>query len=207
MNKSWCQATISKMLRNEKYAGDLLLQKTFRTDHLSKQTQINRGELPQYFVQEAHEPIIDRATFEAVQEELSRRAAAVTVKTGSETAFTGKIHCSICGKNYRRKTTPTGFVWICATFNTKGKKHCASKQIPEETLKAECAAILGTDGFDAAAFSEQITFITAQQNNQLEFHFKDGTAATTQWQDRSRPESWTEDKRQKAREKATRRNG
>lgn len=207
MNKSWCQATISKMFRNEKYAGDLLLQKTFRTDHLSKQTQINRGELPQYFVQEAHEPIIDRATFEAVQEELSRRAAAVTVNTGSETAFTGKIHCSICGKNYRRKTTPTGFVWICATFNTKGKKHCASKQIPEETLKAECAAILGTDGFDAAAFSERIAFITAQSNNQLEFHFKDGTAATTQWQDRSRRESWTDDKRQKAREKATRRNG
>jgi len=207
MKKTWCQSTISKMLCNEKYVGDLLLQKTFRTDHLSKQTVVNNGELPQFFVQEAHEPIIDRATFASVQSELERRAAAVKIKRGAETVFTGKVRCSICGKNYRRKTTPTGFVWICATFNTKGKKHCASKQIPEETLKSACADVLGTEGFDDAIFAERVAFITAQPENKLTFHFTDGQTATTQWKDRSRRESWTDDKRQKAREQATRRNG
>lgn len=205
--KHWHQSTIHKMLQNEKYAGDLLLQKTFRADHLSKQTIINHGELPQFYVREAHEAIIDQATFDAVQAEIERRAAAITVKHGEDTVFTGKIRCSICSKNYRRKTTSTGFVWICATFNTKGKKHCASKQIPEETLKAECAGVLSMDTFEDAAFSERVDFIIAQPNNILEFHFNDGQTTTAQWKDRSRRESWTDDKRQKAREKATRRHG
>ena len=85
---------------------------------------------------------IDRATFEAVQAEIERRANETTVKKGTTTVFTGTIRCGVCGKNYRRKTSKTGFVWICATFNTKGKKFCASKQIPEETLKSVCAEAL-----------------------------------------------------------------
>jgi hypothetical protein len=205
--KEWHQDTIAKMLRNEKYAGDLLLQKTFRTDHLTKQTRINHGELPQYLVREAHEPIIDRAMFGAVQAEVERRANETAVKKGTVTVFTGTIRCGICGKNYRPKTTKTGFVWICATFNTKGKKFCASKQIPEETLKAACAEALGTGGFDDDAFAERVDFITALPDNVLEFHFKDGQTAAVGWQDRSRRESWTDDKRQAAREKATRRKG
>jgi DNA invertase Pin-like site-specific DNA recombinase len=205
--KGWHQDTIAKMLRNEKYAGDLLLQKTFRTDHLTKQTRVNHGELPQYLVQEAHEPIIDRATFEAAQAEIERRANETTVKKGTTTVFTGTIRCGVCGKNYRRKTSKTGFVWICATFNTKGKKFCASKQIPEETLKAVCAEVLGTGGFYDDTFAARIDFITALPDNVLEFHFKDGQTTAVSWQDRSRRESWTDDKRQAAREKATRRNG
>ena len=205
--KGWHQDTIAKMLRNEKYAGDLLLQKTFRTDHLTKQTRVNHGELPQYLVQEAHEPIIDRATFKAVQAEIERRANETIVKKGTTTVFTGKIQCGVCGKNYRRKTTKTGFVWICATFNTKGKKFCASKQIPEETLKAVCTEVLGSDSFDDDTFAASINFITALPGNILEVHFKDGQTTAVGWQDRSRRESWTDDKRQAAREKATRRNG
>ncbi|HRS65806.1 MAG TPA: recombinase family protein [Spirochaetia bacterium] len=206
-SKGWHQDTIAKMLRNEKYAGDLLLQKTFRTDHLTKQTRSNHGELPQYLVREAHEPIIDRATFEAVQAEIERRVNETTVKKGTTTVFTGTIRCGVCGKNYRRKTSKTGFVWICATFNTKGKKFCASKQIPEETLKAVCAEALGTGSFDDDTFAASIDFITALPDNVLEFHFKDGQTTAVRWQDRSRRESWTDDKRQAAREKATRRNG
>ncbi len=203
--KTWHQDTISKMLRNEKYAGDLLLQKTFRTDHLTKQTRINHGELPMYHVQAAHEPIIDRATFDAVQRELTRRAENVQVKPGSATAFTGKIRCGICGKNYRRKTTHTGIVWVCATYNTKGKKHCASKQIPEETLKAVTAKALGCDSFDEDAFAERIAFISALPNNTLEFTFTAGQTKKATWQDRSRAESWTEEMRQAAAEKARKR--
>lgn len=185
-NKTWCKATIGKMLRNEAYAGDLLLQKTFRTDHISKRTVISRGELSQFFVSEAHEPIIDRNTFDAVQAEIERRAVAANVKQGSATAFTGKIRCGICGKNYRRKTTATGIVWICSTFNVRGRKFGASKQIPEETLKTVCAEALGIDAFDGRAFSNRVEFITAQTDNLLEFHFTNGRTGTARWQDRSR---------------------
>ena len=203
--KTWHQDTISKMLRNEKYVGDLLLQKTFRTDHLTKQTMINRGELPMYLVQDAHEPIIDRATFDAVQRELARRADSVQIKSGSATAFTGKIRCGICGKNYRRKTTHTGITWVCATYNTKGKKYCASKQIPEKTLKAVTAEVLSCDCFDEDAFTELIAYISALPNNTLEFIFSDGHSKKATWQDRSRSDSWTAKMRQAAAEKTRKR--
>jgi site-specific DNA recombinase len=205
--RSWHQDTIRKMLRNEKYTGEMLLQKTFRTDCLSKRKQTNRGELPMYRVCEAHEPIIDRATFDAVQEEIARRAERVQVKPGTVTAFTGKIRCGVCGKNYRRKTTPSGMVWICVTFNLKGKKYCASRQIPEETLKAVSAEVLCLEAFDDGAFAERVLYIQALPDNRLEYHFPDGRSKTMQWQARSRRESWTDEMRQAAREKAMRRNG
>ena len=158
-----------------------------------------------YHVQDAHEPIIDRATFDAVQQELVRRAESINVKPGSATAFTGKVRCGLCGKNYRRKTTHTGIVWVCATYNTKGKKYCASKQIPEETLKAATAEALGCDSFDEDVFAECIAFITTLPNNTLEFTFADGHTEKAIWQDRSRSESWTEEMRQAAAEKTKKR--
>ena len=203
--KTWHQDTIRKMLRNEKYAGDLLLQKTFRTDYLTKQTRINHGELPMYHVQDAHEAIIDRVTFDAVQRELARRAESIQIKPRSATAFTGKIRCAICGKNYRRKTTHTGIVWVCATYNTKGKRYCASKQIPEETLKSVTAEMLGCDSFDENAFAGCINFISALPNNILEFTFTDGHTEKATWRDRSRSESWTEEMRQMAADKTRKR--
>lgn len=205
--KEWHEDTIRKILRNEKYVGDMLLQKTFRTDHLSKRKRMNCGELPQYLVQEAHEPIIDRTNFDAVQQEIQRRAQRVQAKPGTATVFTGKIRCGICGKNYRRKTTHSGIAWVCATYNTKGKNYCASKQIPEKTLKAVCADVLGLGRFDDDAFAEHVDFIIAMPDNAVEVHFKDRQTAAAEWQDRSRRDSWTDDKRQAAREKATRRNG
>ena len=193
------------MLRNEKYVGDLLLQKTFRTDHLTKKTRRNNGELPMYYVEEAHEPIIDRAIFNAVQAELNRRAEEHPVKPGTATTFTGKIRCGLCGKNYRRKTTRTGIAWVCSTYNTKGKKYCPSKQIPEETLIRASTAILADNSLDFSAFDESVYFILALPDNTLEYHLSDGKTVRTQWQDRSRSESWTEEMRQAARDK--RRNG
>ena len=62
--------------------------------------------------------------------------AKATPPAKSTFFYTGLIQCAKCGKNYRRKTTATQVVWICSTFNTRGKKYCASKQIPESTLDA-----------------------------------------------------------------------
>ena len=66
----------------------------------------------------------------------------------------------ICGKNYRRKTTAYNVVWCCATFNTKGKKYCASKVIPEATLQMASAEVLGMTCFDEGVFRQQIPIRT-----------------------------------------------
>jgi site-specific DNA recombinase len=192
----WHPNTIQKMLRNYNYTGNLILQKTFRENHITKKTIINEGQLPKYHAEGTHEAIIDIDTFMDVQMEIERRAKQYAPKTTTikRYPYSGKIVCANCGKSYRRKTTKTQIVWICATFNTRGKAYCASKQIPETTLDAIVAEIPG--GIDA------VDTITAADNNTLHFLLKDGSTLTRVWRDRSRAESWSPEKKEVARMKA-----
>ena len=191
--KPWRMGGVLKVLKNYNYTGNLLLQKTYSENHLTKRKMINCGEQPQYHVEGAHEAIIDIATFEAVQEELARRSEHYSGKKPSTVTypFTRIIVCANCGKHYKRKTTATGIVWICSTYNTHGKKACASKAIPESTLYELTADIPMGD----------LTAIQAEKDNTLVFCFKDGTQAVKRWKDRSRAESWTEEMREAARQK------
>ena len=196
----WTEKKVRYILSNEKYVGDLLLQKSFTTDHLTKKTKRNRGEKPQYYVQDNHEPIISRDVYDAVQLELERRREKhLKITVPQKYAFTGKIKCGICGKNFRRKVTASRVVWICYTFDKLGKKECASKQIPDETLCMVTAEVLGTEIFDAEVFEEQIEKIVVPGPNQLTFYFKDGRTIKKEWKDRSRAESWTTEMKEKAR--------
>ncbi len=184
---TWHRSAVMRILRNYTYTGNLLLQTKFRENHLTKITRVNRGELPQYHATDTHEPIIDMATFEAVQAEIARRAEKYTKPhKRKEYPFSGIMTCAICGKHYRRKTTPTGPVWICSTYNTSGKKACASKAIPEPTLIALA---------EKNAHRGQITAVTVARENHLAFRFADGSECEEVWQDRSRSESWTEEMR------------
>lgn len=199
----WPPSAIRTILENEKYTGDLLLQKTFRLDHLSKKQMDNTGQLPQFYVEDDHEAIVSREDFVAVQAELARRKLAHTGERGAPSVFTGLIRCSDCGKNYRRKTTASGVVWCCSTYNTKGKAHCpTSKAIPEGILKSACAQVLGLPAFEGRVFSATVTAIDACPDNHLRFHFQNGRTAEYRWQDRSRRESWTAEMRETARQKA-----
>lgn len=201
----WHPDTIRGILRNEKYKGDLLLQKTLNLDHLSKRQMPNTGELPQYHIEGDHEPIVSKEVFTEVQEEVKRRQKRHPSRKGENTAFTGKIRCSICGKNYRRKTTQYNIVWCCSTFNSKGKKYCESKSIPEETLKQAVSDVLGIDCFDEGEFLQRVDHIEAYPDNLLSFVFKGGRTADCYWKDRSRSESWTPQMKEKARQNALRR--
>ena len=202
-NGKWSEKKVRYILSNEKYVGDLLLQKSFSTDHLTKHRKRNQGEKPQYYVQDNHEPIISRQMFEAVQLEIEqRRKRYCRMAETKKYEFTGKIECGICGKNYRRKVTATGIVWICSTFNKMGKKECASKQIPDETIRMVTAEVLGIEKFNAEVFEEKIDKIIVPQANRLLFLFNDGHTAEREWKDRSRSESWSKAMREKARQKA-----
>lgn len=94
--------------------------------------------------------------------------------TATRITMTAQERRRFYDKNYRRKTTAARVVWICATFNTRGKKYCASKQIPEETLDALVAQVTRNPA--------DIQKIIADDGNTLHFHLADGSVVTRTWQ-------------------------
>lgn len=145
----WHASVIEKMIRNEKYMGDALLQKTYTVDFMTKKKVMNKGIVPQYYVEDNHEPIIPKTLFYMVQEEIARRSsmskAAVTRKKNQKSrysgmyALTGKVICGECGHEYRRVTWSRNgqkkIVWRCTERLENGTKHCKkSPSIPEPAL-------------------------------------------------------------------------
>jgi len=194
---------LRQMLRNEKYRGDLLLQKSYTRDHLSKRRVKNTGQLPMYLVENNHPAIVDRAAFDAVQAEVARRAAqhrpVPAPKEGY--AFSGLIRCGICGAAYRHKIAGAAAkykksVWICSTFNSLGKAHCLSQMIPEDILRAKVAEAGGMESLREiivpGPFSLSIIYIGTDGDRQVNLT----------WRHPSRRDSWTDEMKQAAREKS-----
>lgn len=204
----WHKSQIYSVLTNEKYTGVMLLQKYYIKDHISKKKVKNNGELAQHFVSESHDAIISEETFQLVERLIKEREEKYAAKDRKHVLypFSGMIECQYCKKHYRRKTTTSRIVWICTTFNTKGKRFCpTAKQIPETTLIDVCCDILGLQTFDENVFSDRIRKIAVPGPNKLVFHFTDGTTKRAQWEDRSRSASWTDEMRRTAAER--KRNG
>lgn len=199
--EQWNKSSIRWILCNYNYTGNLLLQKTFSEDHISKQRKENKGEMPMYHAEGSHEPIVSKEIFAAVQEERAKRAKAHYRPTKSKTnLFTGLIVCGTCGKHYIKKQAKTQVIWSCITFTFKGKVSCASKSIPETTLKDLAADVLGVE-ITADILREQLDCIVAENGNRIIFCFKDGRREERQWKDRSRSESWTPEMREQARQR------
>jgi len=137
-NKTWSNNQIDSILKNEKYMGDVLLQKTI-TENGGK---ANQGEVAQYYIENNHEPIIDKETFYKAQVERACRASKIKFKTQvTYSEFTSKIECGYCGKNYSRRmnTKIRNFGqagWMCRTANNRGVTVCPSNTINEELLKS-----------------------------------------------------------------------
>ena len=201
------------LLCNEKITGDLLLQKSYVNNPIEKKHCINRGEKPQYYVRNAHEPILDRETYARILAERERRAGKFSPvqsrKPHQTYPFTGKIVCGTCGAHFLHKTTAIGTkyaksVWICGTFNKWGKAHCPAQQIPEGILQDAAARALGLLAFDEAIFNKTVREIRALENGVLIFILQDDTEIRVEWQNKSRRESWTEDMKQRALEDSLR---
>ena len=201
MGCTWTKNTVMYILRNITYTGDLLLQKTYVDDHITKVKRINNGALPKYHVHQSHEAIISREDFDRVQAEIGRRAEHYHPRPQSvqHYPFSGKLRCGICGKHYQRKVNGEYKkpIWICKTYNTLGKSACASRQIPEGILMAAAADALGLPAFDAAVF-EQVDHILVPEANQLVFVLKNGKRIDKVWRHPSRRDSWTTEMRQAA---------
>ncbi len=204
----WSESVIGSILKNEKYIGDMCLQKGYVTDHLTKHQVKNNGELPKFYVENHHEPIISREIYEAAQIEMARRAALANhpgERVLSE--FSGLIVCGRCKAKFRRKINGAGtkyakVVWACATYTYRGKHECAAKRIPDDILKEKCAEALGLTEHDPAIFTAKVERITVPDDGILVFTFKNGTERTLSWKNRSRAMSWTDEMKQAARKRA-----
>ncbi|WP_040197165.1 recombinase family protein [Candidatus Soleaferrea massiliensis] len=199
---TWDSERVVAIVKNEKYAGNALLQKKYVTDHLTKKEVWNKGVLPMYFAEGTHPAIIDADTFEKAQAIMEQRRQRFRTKsdTPNRYPFSGKILCVNCGKNYKRKTANDNFYWNCSTYLQEGKATCPAKQIPEDTLYTVTAEVLGIQVFDAEIFAERVSEIQVPENNRLLFIFRDGRRVEKIWQDKSRRDSWDDAMRQAARE-------
>ena len=134
----WQTRVLSSILTNEKYKGAALLQKTYTVDFLTKTKKINEGEVPQYYVEYSHPPIIEPAEWDAVQLEMARRK-----KLGHRhdcfTPFSGKVICGDCGGVYGSKTWHSNskyrrVIWQC-NRKFKNEAKCTTPHVDEIILK------------------------------------------------------------------------
>ena len=138
----WQVTTILSILKNEKYKGDALLQKSFITDFLSHKAKKNEGEVPQYYVQNSHEAIIEPNEWDFVQIELERRAK-LGMSYSSNSSFASKVVCADCGGIYGSKVwhsnTPyRKTIWQCNhKFQKESKAQCKTPTLTEEEIKAK----------------------------------------------------------------------
>lgn len=144
--QKWSVGTIQSILRNEKYCGDAILQKTVTIDCISKTHKKNTGEAPMYYVHNNHEAIVTREQFNKVQEELLRRNTIVPKNASkaisaqgrySRYALTEIMHCDECGSRYKRctwaKKGVRKIVWRCMSRIEHGTQYCKNSPSLEES--------------------------------------------------------------------------
>lgn len=140
--ETWDAKTIQRMLANEKYKGDTMLQKTFTEDFMSGKKSKNIGQRNKYYVKDSHPAIISAEVFDTVQEEMAKRSRFVSKEDGTVVSSTSKYNgkyllgnlpeCGDCGVSYRRRTERGKVVWRCATRIEKGKAECPDSPTLDE---------------------------------------------------------------------------
>lgn len=203
----WVDSNIKVVLTNITYTGNLLLQKEYISDPITKHRRKNRGELPQYYVENTHPAIIDKATFDYVQNEIARRKklGALANKSLNTSCFTGKIKCPYCGLSYmhnkRIKNGCRQEFWTCGSLKKKGCHCSVGGSINHKNLRKVCAEILGLDEFNDNVFLEQVDHIEVPKRYMLEFHMADGSIITKDCPNTGHQDCWTEEYRAKTSEK------
>lgn len=164
---------VMNILKNEKYCGDCILQKTVTVDCISKTRKKNEGEAPMYIVENSHPAIISREMFNRAQEELSKRKArspqsqktAITASGKySKYALTDVLICAECGSRYKRVTwTSLGqkrIVWRCVNRLDNGKKYCQHSPTLSESALQE-AIVRALNKFNDEDTSTYLTLMKA----------------------------------------------
>ena len=204
--KVWRHSVVMNILGNIHYTGNLLLQKTFVNNHIEKLVKVNRGELPMYFVENTHEPIIPMEIFQRVTEiRKQRQEAFVKCENNGENkgyAMAGMLYCGNCGVVYKHRKTRYNRFWICSTYNEYGKAACSSRQVPEAQLFEALNAEFGYTEFDEQDFKSKVKRMTVHDGNRITLHFWDGSEKDIHWKDKAVRSTWTPEMREIARQRA-----
>lgn len=176
----WSAATLRETLKNEKYTGNMMLQKYYSKDHLSKQTIKNNGVLPKYYAENTHPAIISKSDFDTVQRLFAERTKDTDFKR-YDYDFKSMVFCGCCGWRYRKKKNYKKYVWRCGNSTSNGVEACNSKQIPDNILHKLADEIIG-----------EITKIIILPENNVKFILSDNTEILKHWTQPSRADSWTD---------------
>lgn len=165
----WHTSNINQILRNEKYIGDALLQKTYTVDFLTKKRVKNNGLVPQYYVENSHEAIIPREIFMQVQEELVRRRLIHKSPNGKNRVFSSShclaniVYCGVCGEFYRRihwyNRGKKSIVWRCISRLENTGLFCDARTVPESQIEQVLVKAINQ------TLCDRDTFLTTLQNN------------------------------------------
>ncbi|MBR2703730.1 MAG: recombinase family protein [Oscillospiraceae bacterium] len=159
--KKWYEGTVRSILKNEKYKGCALLQKTYTPDFLTKKSVKNDGKVPQFFVEDSHPAIIDPDQFELVQDIFEERAREP--KHSGATIFSGKIRCGCCGGWYGSKVWHSNdkyrrIIWQCnAKF--KDKTRCQTPHMTEDEIKVAFVRLVNRISADRDFYITELTAI------------------------------------------------
>lgn len=179
-SKLFQEASLAQMIQNELYAGDMCRQKSYMADPIAKRKIRNDGVLPRFYYQDCHEAIIDRETWDLVQEEYARRRE----KLNPTYCFTRMITCGLCGMPYTRrrqyKKDAGHSRWFCRATKEKDTT-CENAIFTEEQLMQICARVLGMDAFDENEFLNQVRHMTVTPDG-IDFDLIDGK--TAHWKNR-----------------------
>ena len=202
--KRWNKQSLQQIIANINYTGDLLLQKTYNENYLTKKTKINRGELDQFFVENDHEAIITRDEYYAALEIRRKRVEYFKLDNFKVHTYplTGFVRCGNCGKNYNHKRTRYTEKWSCVTYQNMGKAECDAKSVPDAELTRITLEVLNIKELDRDLIEDKLECIEVFKDNKLLYHLLDGSTVERTWNDISRRDSWTEEMKKEARRKS-----
>lgn len=200
--KPWSATMVLRLLRNEKYCGDLRQKKTFTPNYLDHKKQINQGQEEQVYLTAHHEQIISREMFEQVQLRLAQRAASRGRGVGIAGSYwcTGRIFCARCGSTYvhRKRQRKSGEVchdWVCGTRvryglpredALRGKIGCDMPILAQETIYRAMAQVLEQLGLDKERLAQEVLTLLALDG-------MDGAALEELYREQRRQERRQED--------------
>lgn len=155
----WTTYVIRKMLKNKKYKGCTIFQKTFTEDYITGKRKVNHGERTKYYMEDTHPAIVSKDVFDRVQEEMKRRERNVHNNDGSIEASKSKFNseyilgnllvCGECGASYRRRTERGKVLWRCAIRIEKGKNECVlSPTLNEKVAKEQLSGLICNGTYD-----------------------------------------------------------
>ena len=164
--KKWQYSTINKILRNEKYIGDLEMGKTYTLDPISHKRKVNKGEEDKFYVKDHHEPIISKEDYYRVQEMFNDKQSSNNFRRtpiNRAYTFTGKFRCAFCGEPLVKKTSYRNKdVWACRTYVKTGRYLCPNSKVAYEKILKKVFVeginyLLDKNDFDVDEFMKEIT--------------------------------------------------